>query len=163
MLWPLLDEQDRVRGLVAAESAPQRVTSWIPLVSDGARWGSVLDRLRSADTSSRESGLVRSPLRAIPVATRPLYLQSIFQWRPGGSPRLLRVETLIGDTLRVGPTFSAALGVATKPRAVEPAPRDFRARTDSLYRVMREALARGDWVAFGRAFEALGASLRSTP
>jgi uncharacterized protein len=163
MLWPLLDEQDRVRGLVAAESAPQRLTSWIPLTSDGARWGGVLDRLRSADTSSRESGLVRSPLRAIPSAARPLYLQSIFQWRPGGSPRLLRVETWVGDTLRVGATFSAALGVSAKPRTEDPAPRDFRARTDSLYRLMRDALARGDWTTFGRAFDALGASLRSAP
>jgi hypothetical protein len=32
-------------------------------------------------------------------------------------------------------------------------------RADSLYRVMRAALERGDWTTFGRAFDALGASL----
>jgi hypothetical protein len=34
-----------------------------------------------------------------------------------------------------------------------------RLRTDSLYRVMRAALARGDWAGFGRAFDALGTAL----
>jgi hypothetical protein len=44
---------------------------------------------------------------------------------------------------------------------MEPPPRDFRSRADSLYRVMRDALARGDWSAFGRAFDALGGALRA--
>jgi hypothetical protein len=44
--------------------------------------------------------------------------------------------------------------------AVSPTPQDFRARADSLYREMRAALSRGDWTAFGRAFDALGATLR---
>jgi uncharacterized membrane protein (UPF0182 family) len=163
VLWPLLDVQERVRGVVAANGGVQRITSWIPVVSDGQRWGSVLDRLRAIDTSSRESGLVRSPLRAIPVADHSLYVQPVFQWRPGGSPRLLRVEALIGDSLGVAPTLPAALGVAPPPPAAEPAPRDLRARADSLYQVMRDALSRGDWTTFGRAFDALGAALRASP
>jgi uncharacterized protein len=162
-LWPLLDEQERVRGLVSADGGPRRTTSWIPLVSDGQRWGTVLDRLRAVDTSSRETGLVRSPLRALPVAAHPLYMQAIFQWRPGGSPRLLRVEALVEDSLHVGPTLAAALGVPSPPRPAEIAPRDLRARADSLYQAMRDALTRGDWPAFGRAFDALGAALRQSP
>jgi uncharacterized membrane protein (UPF0182 family) len=162
-LWPLLDEQERVRGVVAAGGGAQRITSWIPIMSDGQRWGAVLDQLRALDTSSRESGLVRSPLRAVPVAEHPLYVQAVFQWRPGGSPRLLRVEALIGDSLRVGPSLPAALGAASPLRADEPPPRDPRARADSLYQVMREAMRRGDWATFGRAFDALGASLRPSP
>jgi hypothetical protein len=162
-LWPLLDDQERVRGVVAASGGAQRITSWIPVMSDGQRWGAVLDRLRAVDTSSRENGLVRSPLRAVPVAEHALYVQAVFQWRPGGSPRLLRVESLLGDSLRVGPTLAAALGAAAPPRTSDAAPRDLRAQADSLYQVMRDALRRGDWPAFGRAFDALGASLRSTP
>ncbi len=162
-LWPLLDDADRVRGVVAAESGTQRVTTWIPVRSNGARWGGVLDRLRAADTSGRENGLVRSPLRAVPVAAQPMYVQSVFQWRPGGSPRLVHVEALVVDSLHVGPTLAAALGASDGARTPQSAPRDFRARADSLYRVMRDALARGDWSAFGRAFDALGASLRATP
>jgi uncharacterized membrane protein (UPF0182 family) len=162
-LWPLLDEQERVRGVVAAGGGAQRVTSWIPVMSDGQRWGGVLDRLRAVDTSSRESGLVRSPLRALPVAEHALYVQAVFQRRPGGSPRLLHVESLFGDSLRAGPTLAAALGTVSPVHASEPAPRDLRALADSLYQVMREALRRGDWIEFGRAFDALGASLRQSP
>jgi uncharacterized membrane protein (UPF0182 family) len=161
-LWPLLDEQDRVRGVIAAEGGVPRVTAWIPLASDGARWNGVLDRLRAADTTTHENGLVRSPVRVLPAAGLPVYAQSIFQWRPGGSPRIVRVAALVGDSVRVGTTLVAAVGGAAQPHATEPAPRDLRARADSLYRVMREALARGDWGAFGRAFDALGAALKGS-
>lgn len=159
-LWPLLDERERVRGVIAAEGGPARTTAWIPLASDGARWGSVLDHLRSADTSSHENGLVRGPVGVVPIAGRPAYLESVFQWRPGGSPRLLHVSALVDDSLRTAPTFSAAVGGVTPEPAAMPTPRAFRERTDSLYRAMRSALARGDWPAFGRAFDALGAVLR---
>ena len=159
-LWPLIDEAGRVRGVIAAESGPQRMTAWIPLTSDGARWGGVVDRLRASDTASHESGLVRSPVRVLPVRGRAFYAQSIYQWRPGGSPRLARVAAVVGDSVRIAPTLVSAVGAAQPPRATEQTPRDFRARADSLYRVMRDALARGDWTAFGRAFDALGASLR---
>jgi uncharacterized membrane protein (UPF0182 family) len=163
-LWPLLDEQDRVRGVIAAESGPQRATAWIPVTSDGIRWGGVLDRLRTADTASHETGLVRSPVRVLPVRGQSLYAQTISQWRPGGSPRLARVAAIVDDSVRVAPTLIAAAGGTLAVRAPEPASHDFRARTDSLYRAMRDALTHGDWSAFGRAFDALGAALRpSTP
>jgi hypothetical protein len=45
------------------------------------------------------------------------------------------------------------------PVASSSTPQAFRARTDSLYRAMRDALAHGDWTSFGRAFDALGQSL----
>ena len=61
----------------------------------------------------------------------------------------------------VGATLLAAVGGAAPARANETAPRDLRARADSLYRVMRDALARADWSTFGRAFDALGAALRA--
>ncbi len=159
-LWPLLDDQDRVRGVIAAESGALRATTWIPLASDGVRWGGVLDRLRTADTTSHENGLVRAPVRIIPAAGRPLYSQTIYQWRPGGSPRLARVAAVVEDSVRVDATLVAAVGGTRTPRPTEVAPRELRAHADSLYRVMRDALSRGDWTAFGRAFDALGAALR---
>lgn len=159
-LWPLLDDQERVRGVVAGEGGARRGTSWIPLASDGARWGTVLDRLRAADTASHDNSLVRAPVRVVPAAGNPMYSQSVYQWRPGGSPRLARVAALVGDSVRIAPTLVAAVGGPTTARAADGDPRDFRSRTDSLYRAMREALARGDWSAFGRAFDALGTALR---
>jgi uncharacterized membrane protein (UPF0182 family) len=160
-LWPLLDEQDRVRGLIAAASGPDRATSWIPVTSDGARWGGVLDRLRAADTSIHDNGLVRAPVRVLPAGGLPLYAQAVYQWRPGGSPRLVRVGAVVDDTVHMAPTLVAAVG-GPAARPVETTPRDVRARADSLYRVMRDALMRGDWTVFGRAFDALGTTLRPT-
>jgi uncharacterized membrane protein (UPF0182 family) len=158
--WTLLDARERVRGLVAAEGGPQRVTAWIPLVSADARWGTVLDRLRGADTTVHENGVVRAPARVVPVGGHPVYFQSVFQWLPGGTPRLVHVSTLAGDTVSVAPTLAAVIGgeasLESSPAAAQP----FRVRADSLYRAMRAALERGDWTSFGRAFDALGAALR---
>jgi uncharacterized membrane protein (UPF0182 family) len=36
-----------------------------------------------------------------------------------------------------------------------------RARAAALYGEMRDAMRRGDWTAFGRALDALGATLRA--
>jgi uncharacterized membrane protein (UPF0182 family) len=109
--------------------------------------------------------VVHAPVRVLPVGGRPFYLQSTFQWRPGGSPTLLRVATLAGDTLRTARSLRAALGLGSgSPPAGTTAPQDLRMRAESLYRAMRDALGRGDWTAFGRAFDALGGVLRpATP
>jgi hypothetical protein len=120
-----------------------------------------VDRLRSADTL-HENGLVRAPVRVVPVSGRPLYLQSTFQLGPGGSPRLAHVATLAADTLRGGATPGAAFGIVVPATDGRAPPQGFRAHADSLYRAMRDALARGDWSTFGRAFDALGGALRDT-
>jgi len=157
--WPLLDDRERVRGLVAAEGGMQRTTAWIPVLSGDVRWGAVLDRLGGADTTAHDNGVVRTPARVVPIAGRPVYFQSAFQWLPGGTPRLLHVTALVDDSLAVAPTLAVILGGAVSTESTAPAPQSFRAHTDSLYRVMRSALERGDWAAFGRAFDALGAAL----
>lgn len=158
-LWPLLDAQQRVRGVIAAVGGAARGTSWIPLASDGLAWGRVIDRLRTGDVA-RERALVQGPIRVLPVSGRPYYLQSAFQWRPGGTPTLARVGTLVGDTMRTGATFAATLG-ATADSAVAPPAGDSRARARELYARMRGALGRGDWTAFGHAFDSLGTVLRA--
>ena len=158
--WPLLDDRERVRGLVAAEGGSPRATVWIPLVSGDVRWTSVVDRLRGTDTTGHDNGVVHAPARVVPIGGRPAYFQSVFQWLPGGTPRLVHVSAFVSDSLAVAPTLAAILGGVEPSQQVAPvAPQSFRVRTDSLYRVMRAALARGDWAAFGRAFDALGAAL----
>ena len=156
--WPLLDDRERVRGLVAAEGGAHRITAWLPVASGDVRWGAVLDRLRGTDTTGHDNGIVRAPARVVPIAGRSAYFQSVFQWLPGGTPRLVHVSALVDDSLAIGPTLAAILGGAGT--AAAPAtPQSFRVRADSLYRIMRSALERGDWVSFGRAFDALGAAL----
>ncbi|MES2179760.1 MAG: UPF0182 family protein [Gemmatimonadota bacterium] len=162
--WPLLDSTDRVRGLVVATGGAARVTSWLPMASDGNRWSAVLDRMRAIDSAVHEPNWVRAPLRVVPADGQPLYVQPTFQSRPGFSPSLARVTVFRADSLHVGPTLATALGAAPNSAGREPgsAP-DLRLRADSLYRVMREAMTRGDWTTFGRAFDALGLALRVTP
>jgi uncharacterized membrane protein (UPF0182 family) len=159
-LWPLLDPQDRVRGMVAAVGGAMRETIWIPVAADGQRWSGTVERIHLADTTTADPTLVHGPVRVVPLAGKPAYLQSAFRWRAGAAPALARVATVVGDTVRSGPTLVAALGLApTAPVAVTPT--DLRARAAALYTEMRDALRRGDWSAFGRALDALGAALRA--
>jgi uncharacterized protein len=160
-LWTLLDGQDRVRGMVAAVGGATRETIWIPVAPDGQRWSGTVERLRTADSSTDE-GLVHAPVRTLPLAGKPLYLQAAFRWRAGATPALARVATVVGDTLRAGPTLAAALGLAARePGTPVATPADLRSRASVLYTEMREAMRRGDWSAFGRALDALGAALRA--
>jgi uncharacterized membrane protein (UPF0182 family) len=93
-----------------------------------------------------------------------MYFQAAFRVRAGASPTLGRVAAVIGDSLRSGATLAAALGLPSATTAAGPARQvDLRARAESLYRDMRDALKRGDWPSFGRAFEALGGALRVAP
>mgnify|MGYP001385445410 CR=1 FL=1 len=71
---------------------------------------------------------------------------------------------MLGDTVRTGQTIASAAGL---PAPVVPfvplSPNEFRARVDALYGDMRDAMKRGDWLAFGIAYESLGRVLRTSP
>jgi len=70
------------------------------------------------------------------------------------------------DSVLTGRTLADALGVAAPvdPSTTEPiSDESLRARAGRLYDAMREALRRGDWAAFGEAYEALGALLARPP
>ena len=93
-----------------------------------------------------------------------MYFQASFRVRAGASQTLGRVATVTGDSARVGPTLAAALGLVLPTSATDPSTQiDLRTRAESLYRDMRDALRRGDWTTFGRAFESLGGALRIAP
>jgi hypothetical protein len=161
-MWTLLDTQERVRGVVGSVGGSNRETRWIPLVSDGERWGAVVDRLRAVDSVSHDAAIVRTPVRVVPLAGKPLYMQAGFRWRAGASPQLAHVAVVVGDSARSAPTLNAALGLAPRaPGLASTTPADARARAETIYGEMRDALRRGDWSAFGRAFDALGATLRA--
>jgi uncharacterized protein len=160
-LWTLLDAQDRVSGMVAAVGGVTRATIWIPVAPDNLPWSGTVQRLRAADTTAADASLVHAPVRALPLAGKPAYMQAGFRWRAGAPPTLARVATIVGDTARTGPTLAAALGLGTTVGTPATAPRDLRARAAALYTEMRDAMRRGDWSAFGRALDALGAVLRA--
>jgi uncharacterized membrane protein (UPF0182 family) len=136
----------------------------VPLADDARRWPATVDRLRTADTASHDGTIVHGPVRVVPLAGKPAYFQAAFRWHAGSSPVLARVTSIVGDSVRTGPTLAAALGLADSAHTAAAVNAvDLRTQAESLYRDMREALRRGDWEAFGRSFDALGATLRPAP
>jgi hypothetical protein len=156
---PLLDRSERVRGLLIAFGGTTHRSIWLP--TDSAPiWSEAMDRLRAADTVNA-SLLVRGFVRAVPVADRIVLVHPRYDWRGSGAPRLLYVTLLSGDSVRSARTLFQLAG--RMPDTVAVVSGDLRARALRLYEEMRRASSRGDWVAYGRAFDALGALLRSRP
>jgi hypothetical protein len=160
LVIPLLDGSDRLRGLFVAIGGLSPHNSFLPLGGDGPVWTDALDRLRESDTVSA-SMLVRGYVRVVPLTNGLVLAQPRYDWRGDVAPRLLYVAALSGDSVRSAATLSQLAG-----RLPEPAPGaavDFRSRVAELYREMRRAFARGDWAAYGRAFDALGVLLTQRP
>jgi uncharacterized protein len=156
---PILDLGDHVRGLVIAEGGPAHRSLWVENRGPVAHWPTVLERLRSADSLSRTSNatVVRGVVRAFALRTGIAFAQPIYHWSPAGAPALAHVTLLAGDSVRVASTFRrVAAPAAARGPGGSPRPPDAQHTIEELYRAMRDALRRGDWVAFGRAFDALG-------
>ena len=164
----LLDASERVRGIVIGVGGVAPQTLWFESPRLGPKWSSVIDRLHSIDTSSsssaRDATIARGPIRAIPLAGAIGFAQPAYSWRVQGAPTLLHVAFLVNDSVRVAPTLSALVEPPPPPASTLPAttPADIRARAAALYTRMRDALRRGDWVAFGQAFDELGKLLAAS-
>lgn len=166
---PLVGEDDdRPRALVVVTGGRTPRTMLVPLDSTGPTWTALVDRLR-AGASVQSSGLaargapgagsgavVAGPLQALPVERGALFLQPLYVWRGDGPPELAQVALATRDTVRRAPTLEALLAASDTGAG----PRAARAADPArLYVRMRDALRRGDWTAFGEAFEALGRAL----
>lgn len=170
LTFPILDATERLRGLVIATGGAEYDIRWEASSRLGPRWGAVVDRLRRAiDSASqgvtgRDVPLVRGPVRVLPTPTGEAFVQTAYARRSDGSPAVRLVAVAIGGSVRTGSTIAAAAGLPAPALPTTPlTPSEFRARVEALYGEMREALARGDWVSFGNAYDALGRVLRSTP
>jgi uncharacterized membrane protein (UPF0182 family) len=86
------------------------------------------------------------------------FVQPRYRWRPQSVPTLNRIAVLVADTAR---SMAPSTGPIVKPPDVPVIAGDTSAA--ALYMAMRDALRRGDWAAFGRAFDALGRVLGKTP
>jgi uncharacterized membrane protein (UPF0182 family) len=155
---PLVDDADRLGGVLVGSGGVTRRAYWYPLRTAGPRWTAILDRLRSVDSAgnaAREGPLVAGRVRTIPVVTGVAFLQPRYRWRPLSIPALNRVALLSGDTAR----SIAPLSAAGRPGEPSLPAGDLRAAVTAAYAAMRDAMRRGDWAAFGRAFDALGRAL----
>ncbi len=170
LAYPVLDAADRVRGLIIGQGGAEYDVRWEPSPTLGPRWGMILDRLhRSIDSASRaitarDAPIVRGPVRVLPSGSRQAFVQTAYVWRADGTPSVRLVAVLLGDTVRTGQTIATAAGLPAPVIPYVPlSPTEFRARVDALYGEMRDAMKRGDWLAFGVAYESLGRVLRTSP
>ena len=159
----LLDGSERVRGAVYGVGGVARRTLWYDAGPDNPKWSTVLDQLHGIDSttsgSARDAAVARGPIRAIPLMGRLGFVQPTYSWRAQGAPALLRVGLLVGDSVRNAPTLAQLAGTALvmqPPHAPVATSGDLRARAAALYARMRDALRRGNWAAFGAAFDELG-------
>ena len=161
---PVLDATEHVRGLVLATGGASRVTLWLPTVPSTLRWTQLIDRIHQhADTiaAPRDTRWVRGAIRAFPIAGSVGFAQTTYAWRSTTPPTVARVAVLAGDSIVAAPTIARAVGIATGADAGPLNPVDFRARVEALHATMRAAIRRGDWAAFGEAFDSLGAMLEA--
>ena len=99
----------------------------------------------------------------LPLAGSSAYVQTAYSWRTDGAPAIRLVAVLLGDSIRTGPTIAAAAGLPAPALPADPlTPAEFRARIETLYGEMREAMRSGDWQAFGNAYEMLGRVVRAS-
>jgi hypothetical protein len=158
----LLDASDRVRGVVIGRGGAKRETLWYEFPRLGPKWSSVVDRLRGADSATsmgaRDAAIARGPIRAVPMRGSLAFVQPTYSWRGQAAPALLHVAYLADDTVRIAPSLAQLAGTFAAATVSTPTPglADFRGRAAILYGRMRDALRRGDLVAFGQAFDELG-------
>ncbi len=154
---PLVDDNDRLRGLVIGIGGASDSMAWYPLAAPGPRWTGVLDRLRSVDSAggaAREGPMAGGRVRTVPVRSGIAFLQPWYRWRPQSIPSISRVALLSDDTSRsVAPPFGLVPAMPALPSTASP---EVKSSASALYEQMRDAMRRGDWVAFGKAFDALG-------
>lgn len=167
--YPILDAADRLRGVFSARGGVDYEARWTPLEELGPRWTTLLERLRraidsAANTGSRSSlPIVRGPVRAVNSGRSVAFVQTAYEWRSGAAPAARLTALITGDSIRVARNVMAAAGIAEPAAPIERlSPEELRARLGQLYREMQDALSRGDWPAFGRAYDAMGKLLRAS-
>ncbi|MGQ0540131.1 MAG: UPF0182 family protein [Gemmatimonadaceae bacterium] len=171
---PVLDAADRVRGVYVASGAGMHDASFIDAGRLTTRWPLLTEELQRAGDFESPAGFsrggqtavdarpVRGPVRVIPHSRGVAFAQTTYAPRGDGTLAITRVVVRVGDSLHVGESLIGALGITSALALPPPATAgEFRERVESLYRRMRDALQRGDWFAFGEAYEALGRLLRN--
>ena len=85
------------------------------------------------------------------------------RWQKAGTLVAIHGAGATRDSVAFGQFLAEAAGVRPDPGIGDTmlTPVVFRQRVDALYTAMREALRRGDWVAFGKAYDDLGRLVRS--
>jgi uncharacterized membrane protein (UPF0182 family) len=173
---PLLDDGDRLGGVITAVGGRFRTTYWDSTTVPRARWAEMTERMRAAlDTarafvpegSRREPRIRMGPVQVFAGENGPILLQTLIWNRVDGAPFVTRVAVMSEARVALGDDVAAAVamlrggaGAPSRPIDWPPMTADSRdERVTKLYEVMRDAMRRGDWTRFGAAFDSLGVVL----
>ncbi|HEY0930207.1 MAG TPA: UPF0182 family protein [Gemmatimonas sp.] len=178
---PLLDAGDEVDGVATATGGAARATYWTSAAVPNRRWRQMLERLGGAldsaraavpDGARRDNRLRLARPEAVATASGLFVVQPVLWSRGDGSLVVARVGVTDGERVGIGATLAQALAgigettvgapsnLGAPVTLLTPSPEDAPGR---LYDSMRQALRRGDWGAFGTAFDSLGRVLGRTP
>jgi uncharacterized membrane protein (UPF0182 family) len=161
----VLDPNEHAVGVLLASGGTDPAVHWLPLEQPSARWSTIAEQLRRAlDTTvsaPRDARAVHGRVRMVPLDRgRLLFVQPLYAWRTDGAT-LLGVAATTDTIVTAARTLSDALGTRgnTTESTAPIASADFRTAAEQLYARMSDAMRRGDWLAFGRAYDALGTLL----
>jgi uncharacterized protein len=161
----VLDQNEHAVGVLLASGGTDPAVHWLPLRQASARWSTIADQLRRAlDTTvsaPRDARAAHGRVRMVPLDDgQLLFVQPLYAWRTDGAT-LLGVAATADTIVTAARTLADALGARgnTAESTTPIASADFRTAAEQLYARMSDALRRGDWVAFGHAYDALGALL----
>lgn len=145
---PLLDSTDHISGVMVNIGGSQRRTAWYPAETRGPGWTALTDRFSTLDSAAgrRAPRQLHTAIRSLPSEKGLLFVQPVFSMPVEDAPAFSYVGVIEGDSLRrLGPIR----------RDGTPASGDVRGQVQAIYAAMRAALQRNDWIAFGRAMDAL--------
>ena len=164
---PVLDQNDRVVGVMVATGGSLRRTVWQPIEGSPLRWTAALAQMRrTADTAlaaAREGPVAYGRVRPVPIGDTLTLVQPVYTAPPRSRPTLALVIAMTDSTPRIGHTFASIVGAPLAGLPVDTSPIEFRARVEALYEAMSEAMRRRDWLGFGAAYDSLGALLGRPP
>jgi uncharacterized protein len=169
---PMLASSTRVAGIIVALGGPAPRTLWLAPSTAEPRWRDLNEQFRAAADSVAvggggsadprgEADVVSGRLRALPMRGRLVYAQPAYARAADGRTRVAVVGALVDDRPLAAPSLAEALGLGRSHPSADArltgSPESMRARIRALYASMRDAMRRGDWRAFGLAFDSLGA------
>jgi uncharacterized membrane protein (UPF0182 family) len=147
-MLPLLDSLGHVRGVMVNIGGEQRRTAWYDAKVIGPRWSDLSDRFAALDstTGRRAPRQEHAAIRVLPSSRGLLFMQPVFSVPIDDSPGFSYIGLIVDDTAR---------RVMPLRQNGTPPGGDVRGQVQAIYAAMRAALQRNDWIAFGRAMDAL--------
>jgi hypothetical protein len=174
---PVVDGSERIDGVFTAVGGRVRHALWDTVASTVPTWTTITEALRTPLDSVRQLEGGRRDFRLRVATPRVLLVdrgivaaQPVWSARADGTASTRAVALFHDGRASIAASVAAALGenrgrgrtgVVDDPTALDGGQREPQA--SRWYERMQDAMRRGDWTAFGAAFDSLGVVLRRSP